>query len=983
MSSNVKHTVLARSYRPTKFADVVGQDHVKNAIQNSILNEKLHSVYLLSGTRGIGKTTIARIFAKAMNCVNYAAHKEPCGECPSCVSFQEANNPSIIEIDAASRSSVADTREIIESINFPALVNNYTVYIIDEVHMLTTSSFNALLKTLEEPPPQVKFILCTTDPQKIPATVLSRCLHFHLRPITQDQIANHLMNLLSKENISYDERAMQLIARLANGSMRDALSLTEQAIALGENQVSLKIVQQMVGMVDDIYAINMCIAILNRDAQAAFDVLKQVKVVAPDWRQFVCQILEVAHIAALLPFLSETEKQQYVGTHDDLIAFVKQPPEQNQNLVEVTQVVFEIFTHALKQLEVIGNAEQVIHLSIIRAIAFTVSTEYIGNFELINEAPQPVKRDVGIKKLKPNRYDSGVDTLAVDRTAVNGNNVNNHIRHPEVVAGDEAQEESLSILDTIPGNTVPNKLLNSSVDEVKTNRNGIDNAVQTQSTLAQVEVSTESQSSLAEQISAIQTNVNQPGHNFTSQNDTTLVDKTLEIKSTTVAHLAGIELQKRDNQPVDSGAISEVENLITIDLTSDSNEVAINNTHNNVTNISNSATGLNNKAKLPQNFSLDTQQIKEIQNLNTASSSINFASFSTSAQDLFVTETKGANNSASIVVNATLDNVDGKAEQIVTPSSRVSVDTSKNSAIVVNETSQEQEPEQTYKTVNEEIAEIVKYLPAVKEVVDLKLSGNNTYQTNKTQFGYNLGEFKNESQTKLKARPNSDKDILVIPYDPGRRVLIPGACDLHPPTKIPYQNTKILLSYITPNNFRAVGKVYLEKQRTVSKNDFIQQLAYDLVAEAVENDKLFKFNKFYVNLPNCLEQISQILHKSQQIKDLLTIGLQETELRFLKNTYFNLNLATKEFSVVDASNLMAGIEPRDYVAEIEKIATSKGFNFKRVPIEQKNNFESYSLMSIAYELLEDYLEAQFVDLLHDENVLLRQARAFFGVKENT
>lgn len=245
------YTVLARKYRPKDFAEVVGQEHVVEAMKNSILNHKLHSVYLLSGTRGIGKTTLARIFTKAMSCENFSTNLDCCGHCASCKQIDENADADLIEVDAASKTKVEDTRELIESLAYPPLYSAYKVFIIDEVHMLTVQSFNALLKTLEEPPPYAKFILCTTDPQKIPATVLSRCLHFHLKPLTEEQIASQVKKILTQEHIPFEDKAVNVLAKAGNGSMRDCLSLTDQAIAIGNQQVLTDKVYQMIGLVSD------------------------------------------------------------------------------------------------------------------------------------------------------------------------------------------------------------------------------------------------------------------------------------------------------------------------------------------------------------------------------------------------------------------------------------------------------------------------------------------------------------------------------------------------------------------------------------------------------------------------------------------------------------------------------------------------------------------------------------------------------------
>lgn len=219
----MSYQVLARKWRPAQFADVVGQAHVLTALENALEHNRLHHAYLFSGTRGVGKTTIARIFAKGLNCEQgVTAH--PCGQCATCKEIDEGRFVDLLEIDAASRTKVEDTRELLDNVQYKPARGRFKVYLIDEVHMLSRHSFNALLKTLEEPPEYVKFILATTDPQKLPVTILSRCLQFHLKHLDNQQIQTQLEKVLTEEQLAYDIKALSLIARAAEGSMRDALS---------------------------------------------------------------------------------------------------------------------------------------------------------------------------------------------------------------------------------------------------------------------------------------------------------------------------------------------------------------------------------------------------------------------------------------------------------------------------------------------------------------------------------------------------------------------------------------------------------------------------------------------------------------------------------------------------------------------------------------------------------------------------------------
>ena len=264
------YQVLARKWRPKTFADLVGQEHVVKALRNALDEGRLHHAYLLTGTRGVGKTTIARILAKSLNCEN-AQHGEPCGVCQSCTQIDTGRYVDLLEIDAASNTGIDNIREVLENAQYAPTAGKYKVYIIDEVHMLSKSAFNAMLKTLEEPPEHVKFILATTDPHKVPITVLSRCLQFVLRNMTTQQVAEHLAHVLDRENVPYQPQALQLLGRAAAGSMRDALSLLDQAIAMGSGKVAEQDVRQMIGAVDKQYLFELLEGIINQNGEALLE----------------------------------------------------------------------------------------------------------------------------------------------------------------------------------------------------------------------------------------------------------------------------------------------------------------------------------------------------------------------------------------------------------------------------------------------------------------------------------------------------------------------------------------------------------------------------------------------------------------------------------------------------------------------------------------------------------------------------------------
>ena len=271
-----KSQVLARKWRPKSFAELTGQDHVVRALTNALEQNRLHHAYLFTGTRGVGKTTIARIFAKTLNCET-GITATPCGTCSACVSIDEGNFVDLIELDAASNTQVDNMRELLENALYAPTCARYKIYIIDEVHMLSKSAFNAMLKTLEEPPAHVKFILATTDPQKIPVTVLSRCLQFNLKQIPLAQIAAYLEKVLSQENISSDTSSLQLLARAAQGSMRDALSMLDQAIAFGQGTVAETDVREMLGAIDQNYLFDLLDALTQKNGARLLSIADEME----------------------------------------------------------------------------------------------------------------------------------------------------------------------------------------------------------------------------------------------------------------------------------------------------------------------------------------------------------------------------------------------------------------------------------------------------------------------------------------------------------------------------------------------------------------------------------------------------------------------------------------------------------------------------------------------------------------------------------
>ncbi|EJW2643424.1 DNA polymerase III subunit gamma/tau [Salmonella enterica subsp. enterica serovar Typhimurium] len=295
----MSYQVLARKWRPQTFADVVGQEHVLIALANGLSLGRIHHAYLFSGTRGVGKTSIARLLAKGLNCET-GITATPCGVCDNCREIEQGRFVDLIEIDAASRTKVEDTRDLLDNVQYAPARGRFKVYLIDEVHMLSRHSFNALLKTLEEPPAHVKFLLATTDPQKLPVTILSRCLQFHLKALDVEQIRHQLEHILNEEHIAHEPRALQLLSRAADGSLRDALSLTDQAIASGDGQVSTQAVSAMLGTLDDDQALSLVEAVVDANGERVMSLINEAAARGIEWEALLVEMLSLLHRIAMV-----------------------------------------------------------------------------------------------------------------------------------------------------------------------------------------------------------------------------------------------------------------------------------------------------------------------------------------------------------------------------------------------------------------------------------------------------------------------------------------------------------------------------------------------------------------------------------------------------------------------------------------------------------------------------------------------------------
>ena len=389
----MSHQVLARKWRPGNFTEMVGQQHVLQALVNALDSGRLHHAYLFTGTRGVGKTTVARILAKCLNC-DHGVSATPCGECGACVEIAEGRSVDLIEVDAASKTKVEDTRELLENVQYTPTRARYKIYLIDEVHMLSNHSFNALLKTLEEPPPHALFLLATTDPQKLPATVLSRCLQFNLKNMQPEQIVNHLQHILSAESIQSDAEALALIARAAEGSMRDALSLTDQAIAYGQGNLTGAQVAEMLGTVDRGKALDLVEAILNEDASTVLTLVAQIAEHAPDFVSTIDELSNIFHqmtIAQTVPDALDT-------SWPDQARIVELAA---QATLDDTQLFWQMAVSGRREVHLASSARAGLEMILLRMIAFRPAA-------IIQ--PQSVVGDPPAKKPDPPAMPVGLTT---------------------------------------------------------------------------------------------------------------------------------------------------------------------------------------------------------------------------------------------------------------------------------------------------------------------------------------------------------------------------------------------------------------------------------------------------------------------------------------------------------------------------------------------------------------------------------------------
>ena len=471
----MSYQVLARKWRPKSFTELVGQEHVVTVLVNALTQQRLHHAYLFTGTRGVGKTTIARIFAKSLNC-EQGITAQPCGICQACVDIDAGKFVDLLEIDAASRTKVDDTREILDNVQYAPTRGRYKVYLIDEVHMLSRSSFNALLKTLEEPPEHVKFILATTDPQKLPVTVLSRCLQFHLKALSVKQISDKVTEILSKEAVTFDDEAISLLAKAARGSMRDCLSLTDQSIAQGNGNISRDNVQQMLGGVDRDWVFKILIALLKQDATALMKLSLAIASYAPSYSRLSAELIQLLHQVAMAQvvetnFSLPTEHQQMLTQFCQLMS-----PED-------VQLYYQIVLTARKDLPYADDEQAAFDMMLLRLLAFK---------PLANNQSLPESTNVVVD------VDTGLDKLPAAELSYATPNVTKAISADDLVSSSPATAPITEAMKaTVSHNDASNNGVNSDVEQRSNHQNQVENELSSC-------LDTENNSALANEMLAIE-----------------------------------------------------------------------------------------------------------------------------------------------------------------------------------------------------------------------------------------------------------------------------------------------------------------------------------------------------------------------------------------------------------------------------------------------------------------------------------------------
>ena len=428
----MSYQVLARKYRPKKFSEVVGQDHVVKALSNSLDGNQIHQAYLLSGTRGVGKTTIGRILTKSLNCEE-GLTSEPCNICNTCVSINEGSFMDFQEVDAASRRGVEETQQLLETVLHMPGSSRYKVYLIDEVHMLSKHSFNALLKTLEEPPPHVVFILATTEPESVPATVLSRCLQFHLKNITSSELIGRLEFILKEENIPFDKGSLSQLAKAARGSLRDCLTITDQAIAFTDGKLKEDEISEMLGTLPQDQIFQILEAIIENNPTSLLSTLKEISSMSVDYQRLMDLLLEAIQNIALIKLSPSVAEELDIDRNriENLSSLISQTD---------IQIMYQIGLIAKRDLDLAPNMDDGFEMAMLRMLSFLPDTDQEGKKKaktesrkinkpeekdtldlqedkravIEEEVPQNKVKDISSKEINPENWNLIFESLELD-----------------------------------------------------------------------------------------------------------------------------------------------------------------------------------------------------------------------------------------------------------------------------------------------------------------------------------------------------------------------------------------------------------------------------------------------------------------------------------------------------------------------------------------------------------------------------------------
>ncbi len=378
----MSYEVLARKWRPKSFSELIGQDSAVQALTNALDNNRLHHAYLFNGTRGVGKTTLARILAKSLNC-EVGISSKPCQVCTACKDINDGRFIDLIEVDAASNTQVDNMRELLENAQYAPTSGRFKVYIIDEVHMLSKSAFNAMLKTLEEPPSHVKFILATTDPKKVPVTIISRCLQFNLKQMTSDSISEHLKNILKKEKINYDEESIKIIAKAARGSMRDALSILDQAIAYSGDKISTKKVIIMLGTIDNSFITSILTALAENNAQKVMQLTKEMDEKSISFELALEELARSIYKISTYQIISDSSDKSEENEEIKKLSSLFNP--------ETLQLIYQIAINGRKDLHLAPDPITGFNMTLLRMLAFYPSIQ--SNNETKNKKKLNLKQN--------------------------------------------------------------------------------------------------------------------------------------------------------------------------------------------------------------------------------------------------------------------------------------------------------------------------------------------------------------------------------------------------------------------------------------------------------------------------------------------------------------------------------------------------------------------------------------------------------------